>query len=160
MRVTELNSDRATSSPMWNVVVNLGARPTRRVSIPGATRSPVSHRSVVPEPILTTFVTLEPGQPPVSVASNVAPIIILNRPDEIHFHVTTPLPLLGRYVLDQCDWRSARLNLCRSDNDEYSDRRIEMKLLVTKSRYPARDRVPVSRCRVGTISNDTRGRRR
>jgi hypothetical protein len=115
----------------------------------GATRGPVSHRSAVLEPILTTLITLEPGQSPVSAASGVAMIVILDRLDEMHHHVTPPAPLLGRRVLVQCDCRPTQLNVCRSDNDENSHRRIEMKQFVMEFRYSAHHPVPVSRVRVG-----------
>jgi hypothetical protein len=115
----------------------------------GATRGPVSHRSAVLEPILTTLITLEPGQSPVSAASGVAMIVILDRLDEMHHHVTPPAPLLGRRVLVQCDCRPTQLNVCRSDNDENSHRRIEMKRFVMESRSSAQHPVPVSRVRVG-----------
>jgi hypothetical protein len=115
----------------------------------GATRGPVSHRSAVLEPILTTLITLEPGQSPVSAASGVAMIVILDRLDEMHHHVTPPAPLLGRRVLVQCDCRPTQLNVCRSDNDENSHRRIEMKRFVTESRSSAHHPDPVSRVGVG-----------
>ena len=114
-------------------------------------QSPVSYRSVVPGPILTTSVTLELGQPPVSFASDLATIVILDRPDEIHAHVTPPAPLLGRRVFVQCDCRPARLNVYLSDKDEHSHWRIEMKRFVTDSRSSVRHRVPVSPVNVGDI---------
>jgi hypothetical protein len=115
----------------------------------GATRGPVSHRSAVLEPILATLIALEPGQSPVSAASGVAMIVILDRLDEMHHHVTPPAPLLGRRVLVQCDCRPTQLNVCRSDNDENSHRRIEMKQFVMEFRSSAHHPVPVSRVRVG-----------
>ncbi len=104
-----------------------------------------------PDSILTTFVRLEPGQPPVSAASDVAVIVILDRVDEMHPHVTSPAPLLGRRVLVRCDSRPTRLNVGLSDSDENSYQRIEMKRFVTESRSSARHRVPVSRVKVGNI---------
>jgi len=85
----------------------------------GATRCPVSHRSVFPEPILATLIALEPGQPPVSVASNFAAMVIPGQADEIHAHVKTPAPLLSCRVWDQSDWQSTQLNVCMSVNDEH-----------------------------------------
>jgi hypothetical protein len=85
-----------THSQLW-------CRPDEARSGAGATRSPVSHRSAVLELILATFVALEPGQPPVSVASNFAAKVIPGQADEIHVHVMTPAPLLSCRVWDQSD---------------------------------------------------------
>ncbi len=112
-------------------------------------QSPVSHRSVVSGPIATTFVTFEPGQPPVSVASDVAARVILDRPDEMHEHVTPPAPLRGRRVMVRSAWRPGRRHLRQADNDKHSRWRNEMKRFVTKSRSSARHRARFSRVRVG-----------
>jgi hypothetical protein len=104
---------------------------------------------VFPEPILTTFITLEPGQSPVRGASGVAVIVILDRLDEMRTHVTSPAPLPGLRLAIKCGYRPSRLTVCLSDCDENSYRRIEMKRFVMEFRYSAHHPVPVSRVRVG-----------
>jgi len=146
---TSRDSQPSSSGRVDNKLGQLWCWDDEAHSDAGATRGPVSHRSAVLEPILTTLIALEPGQSPVSAASGVAMIDILDRLDEMHHHVTPPAPLPGRRVLVQCDCRPTQLNVGRSDTDENSHRRIEMKRFVMESRSSAHHPVLVSRVRVG-----------
>ena len=150
-RATSRDSQSRSPEPVDIKSGQLWCRPDEARSGAGATRGPVSHRSVYPEPTLTTFVRLEPGQPPVSGASGVAVIVLLDRLDELLPHITPAPPLLGRLVLVQCGRRPARRSVSLSENDEYCQRRFEMKRCVTETRSSARFCVPVSRVRVGNI---------
>ena len=148
-RATSRESQSRSPEPVDIKPSQLWCRPDEARSGAGATRGPVSHRSVYPEPTLTTFITLEPGQPPVSAASGVAMSVILDRLDEMRTHVTSPAPLQGRRALVRCDSRPNRLKVGLSDSEENSHRRIEMKRFVMESRSSAHHPVPVSRVRVG-----------
>ena len=150
-RATSRDSQSRSPEPVDIKPSQLGCWPDEARSGAGATRGPVSHRSAVLAPILTTFVRVKPGQSPVSAASGVAVIVILDRLDELLPHITPAPPLLGRLVLVRCGRRPARRSVSLSENDEYCQRRFEMKRGVTESRSSARFCVPVSRVRVGNI---------